>query len=78
MWLSGSLLTLVALLGLGQTLPSRFDDEDLRPHLHLGGLVKRQHDAAFPAHDFQQKVRNELVDRLRNKRLIKSTDRSFS
>jgi hypothetical protein len=69
-----------ALIGLGQTLPSRFDEEDLRPHLHLGGLVKRRqpHDAAFPAHNFSQKVRDDVVDQLRSRNLTKSTDRSFS
>jgi hypothetical protein len=59
----GYLTAVAAVLGVGEALvsPNRFEDPELRPHLSQGGLVKRvpPHDAAFPAHCFQQKVNAE-------------------
>jgi hypothetical protein len=58
----GYLTAAAAWFGVGEALvsPNRFEDPELRPHLNKGGLVKRvqPHDAAFPAHNFPQKVRN--------------------
>jgi hypothetical protein len=56
----GYLTTVAAALRVGEALvsPNRFENPEERPHLNKGGLVKRvpPHDAAFPAHCFQQKV----------------------
>jgi hypothetical protein len=56
----GYLTAVAAALGVGEALvaPNRFENPEERPQLNKGGLVKRvrPHDAAFPAHCFQQKV----------------------
>ena len=57
----GSLAAVATVLGVGEALvsPNRFENPEERPHFNKGGLVKRvpPHDAAFPAHYFQQKVK---------------------
>ena len=58
----GYLTAAAAWFGASEAMvsPNRFEDPELRPHLNKGGLVKRvqPHDAAFPAHNFPQKVRS--------------------
>lgn len=54
------LSAVAAVLGISEALvlPNRFDDSEESLHWNKGGLAKRvkPHDAAFPAHCFQQKV----------------------
>ncbi len=57
----GYLAAVAAVLNIGEALvsPNRFEEPEEGQHLNKGGLVKRvpPHDAAFPAHYFQQKVK---------------------